>query len=95
MTRGINGYRKEKQRLFCEGHVGKVKFFKKMLKKWDEEMTDDGIKFVVTIADGFSFLEEDHMSTMTFDTVTAATSAMKSVFVCGCDTCNPSARGKK
>ena len=88
MAKGVNGYRKEKQRLFCQGHAGKKRFYKKVLLKWDEENvgTDDA-EFIITIKKGFSFLEDDHLTTKTFQTVPEAMAGIHKIYTCGCDFC--------
>lgn len=81
-------YKKEKARLFCQGHAGKKLFYKKVLKNWQEEdIGSDHQQFVVTINKGYSFEEDNHIQTMAFDTVQKAMEGIKKIYTCGCDWC--------
>ena len=82
------GYKKEKQRLFCQGYSAKRRFFAKVLETWEEENigTDDE-KYIVTIKKGYSFMDDDHMHTMIFDSSIAAMNGIKKIYICECDYC--------
>ena len=88
----ILGYKKEKQRLFCQGISGKQRQYKKnirnVLDKWDEEnVGTPDVQFVLTLKKGFSFAEDDHIMTKNFDTVQGASNGLKSVYSCQCERC--------
>ncbi len=93
IKKGVNNYRKEKGRLFCQGHAGKNRFYKKVLLNWDEEgIGTDDQEFIITIKKGFSFLKDDHMATMSYPTVNEAMTGIHKIYTCGCDICNPNNR---
>ncbi len=89
MAKGVNGYRKEKQRLFCQGHAGKKLFYAKVLDKWEEDgVGTNDQQFIVTIKTGYSFLEDDHLATKAYDSVEKALAGIHTIFACGCDRCS-------
>ncbi len=88
MAKGVNRYKKEKQRLFCEGHSTKKRFFKKVLKNWNEEgVGTNDPEFIITVKKGFSFLEDDHLHTKSFSSVEKALAGIHKIYICGCDRC--------
>jgi hypothetical protein len=88
MRKGVNNYRKEKQRLFCQGHSGKKRFYKKVLKSWEEEgVGTDHAQFIITINKGYSFEQDNHLHTMSFTTPQKAMDGIKKIYTCGCDWC--------
>ena len=70
-------HRKEQARLFCQGHAGKVRFYKKVLDEWIEP--GDGT-FVVRIKNGFSFDKEYEVREMVFNDVDKAMNSMHKVY---------------